>query len=131
MSDNVQATRRMLDAWDSGDLSGWAAGLHDDVTWIPLVENTQTEPIQGADATLAFVMDWIKPWEAYSIHELEIREAGDDQVVLSTRQVGRLPGGAEVAMDMHAVGTFHDGKLFEMRWFTHKPDALEAAGLAK
>jgi ketosteroid isomerase-like protein len=128
---NVEIARRMLDTWDSGDLSEWARGLHEEVTWVPLMKNTQTEPIHGADATLAFVRDWIEPWEDYSIEELAVLDAGDDRVLLSTRQFGRHPTGAEVTMEMHAVGTFRDGKLYEMRWFTDKATALEAAGLSE
>ena len=129
--ENVRLTQRMVDAWTSGNLSEWAKGLHEDVTWVPLAENTQVEPTQGAEATLAFVRDWIEPWETYDIEALAIHEAGDDLIVLSTRQFGRHPTGAEVTMDMHAVGTFRDGKLFEMRWFANKADALEAAGLSE
>ena len=72
----MELTRRMLDSWDSRDLSEWATGLHEEVTWVPLMENTQVEPIQGTDATLAFVRDWIEPWEAYSIEELESSTRG-------------------------------------------------------
>ncbi len=41
--ENVERVRRMLDAWDSGDLSEWADGLHEEIEWVPLAENTQTE----------------------------------------------------------------------------------------
>ena len=120
--------RRMVDAWDSGDLSRWADGLHEEIEWVPLAENTQTEPIHGAEATLAFVADWIEPWEEYTVEALAIIDAGD-WVVLSTRQSGKLPTGSEISVEMHAAGAFRDGKLVEMRWFTHEADAIEAAGL--
>ena len=126
--ENVELARRMVDAWDSGDLSVWAKGLHEEVVWVPLAENTQTEPIDGAEATLAFVADWIEPWDEYTIEVLRIIDAGDS-VVISTRQAGKLPTGAEVGIEMHAAGTFRDGKLVEMRWFTNEGDALKAAGL--
>lgn len=74
--ENVELARRMVDAWDSGDLSRWADGLHEEVRWVPLAENTQTEPIHGAKATLAFVADWIEPWDEYTIEVLRIIDAG-------------------------------------------------------
>ena len=80
--ENVELARRMIDAWDSGDLSEWAKGLHEEVKWVPLAENTQTEPIDGAEATLAFVADWIEPWDEYTIEVLRIdrrRGLGRDQ----------------------------------------------------
>jgi ketosteroid isomerase-like protein len=126
--ENVNLVRRMLEAWDSGDLSEWADRLHEEITWVPLAENTQTEPIQGAEATLAFVADWIEPWEEYKVEPLRIIDAGDS-VVMSTRQSGKHSAGAEITMEMHAAATFRDGKLVEMRWFMREADALQAAGL--
>jgi hypothetical protein len=38
---------------------------------------------------------------------------------------------SEENVEMHAAGAFRDGKLVEMRWFTHKADALEAAGVSE
>jgi ketosteroid isomerase-like protein len=128
--ENVELVQRMLDAWDSGDLSEWGEGLHEEIRWVPLAENTQTEPIQGVNATLAFVADWIEPWEEYTVEALGIIDAGDS-VVLSTRQSGKHSTGAEISMEMHAVGNFRDGKLVEMRWFMEKAEALEAAGLSE
>jgi ketosteroid isomerase-like protein len=128
--ENVEVVRRMLAAWDSGDLSEWAEGLHEEVEWVPLAENTQTEPIRGKEATLAFVADWIEPWEEYTVEPLAIIDAGD-WVVLSTRQSGMHPSGGEISMEMHAVGAYRDGKLIQMRWFLDKAAALEAAGLSE
>jgi ketosteroid isomerase-like protein len=128
--ENVEILRRLVGAWDSGDLSEWAKGLHEEVTWVPLAENTQTEPIRGKEATLAFVADWIEPWDEYRVELLGIVDAGD-WVVMSTRQFGKLPTGAEISIDMHAAGVFRDGQVIEMRWFMHEADALEAAGLSE
>jgi ketosteroid isomerase-like protein len=127
--ENMEKMRRMLDAWDSGDLTEWADGLHEDITWVPLAENTQTEPIHGVEATLAFVADWIEPWDEYTVELLRFIDV-DDMVVMSTRQSGKHPTGAEISMEMHAVATVRDGKLVEMRWFMSEAEALEAAGLS-
>ncbi len=128
--ENVERVRRMLDAWDSGDLSEWADGLHEEIEWVPLAENTQTEPIRGREATLAFAADWIEPWEEYTIEPLGIIDAGDC-VVMSTRQTGKHSTGGEISMEMHAVAAFRDDKLVEMRWFMDEADALAAAGLSE
>jgi ketosteroid isomerase-like protein len=42
--ENVEIMRRIIAAWDSGDLSEWANGLHEEIKWVPLAENPQTEP---------------------------------------------------------------------------------------
>jgi ketosteroid isomerase-like protein len=128
--ENVEMVQRIVEAWNSGDLSEWGENLHEEITWIPLAENPQTEPIHGADAALAFVADWIEPWEEYTVETLGITDAGDS-VLLSTRQSGKHRTGAEISMEMHAVGSFRDGKVIEMKWFMEKADALEAAGLSE
>jgi ketosteroid isomerase-like protein len=128
--ENVEIMRRIIRAWDSGDLSEWAKGLHEEITWVPLAENPQTEPIHGAEATLAFVADWIEPWEQYTVELLGIIDAGD-WVVISTHQSGTLSTGAEVSIEMHAAGKFRDGQVIEMRWFTRDADARAAAGLSE
>jgi ketosteroid isomerase-like protein len=126
--ENVEIVKRMVDVWNRGDLAGWAEGLHEEIKWVPLAENTQTETICGADATLAFVKDWLEPWEEYRIEVLRILDAGD-WFVMCTRQSARHSTGAEISMDMHAAGTLREGKLVEMKWFMEEADAREAAGL--
>jgi ketosteroid isomerase-like protein len=101
-----------------------------EVKWVPLPENTQTEPIQGKEATLTFVADWIEPWEEYTVELLRIIDAGD-WVVISTRQSGKLPTGAEIRIEMHGAAAFRDGQVIEARWFMHEAGALEAAGLSE
>jgi hypothetical protein len=49
--------------------------------------------------------------------------------VISTRQSGRLPTGAEISIEMHAAGEFRDGQVVEMRWFMNEVEARKAAGL--
>jgi ketosteroid isomerase-like protein len=128
--ENVEIMRRIIDAWDSGDLSEWANGLHEEIKWVPLAENPQTEPIHGAEATLAFVADWIEPWEEYTVELLGIIDAGE-WVVISTRQFGKLPTGAEISIEMHAAAEFRDDQVVEMRWFMNEADAREVAGLSE
>ena len=127
--ENVEIMRGIVGAWDSGDLSEWAKGMHDEITWFPLAENTQTEPLRGKEATLAFTADWIEPWEDYRVELLGLVDAGD-RVVISTRQIGKLPTGSEITIEMHAAAAFRDGQVVEMRWFMHEADALEAAGVS-
>jgi ketosteroid isomerase-like protein len=128
--ENVETLQRLVAAWDSDDLSEWATALHEEITWVPLLEYTETEPVHGVEATLAFAADWIEPWEKYSVELLGIIDAGD-WAVMSTRQSGTLPTGAEVTIEMHAAAAFRGGKLIEIRWFMSEADAREAAGLSQ
>ena len=65
--ENVEAARRMIDDWNRGDIDEWAQGLREDVVWVPLTENPQTEPARGVDDVRQFVSDWVAPWDQYRI----------------------------------------------------------------
>jgi uncharacterized protein (TIGR02246 family) len=127
--ENIQAVRQMIDAWNSGEVERWANGLADDVVWVPLAENPQTEPVQGREATREFVLDWVEPWDEYKVEIIRVVDAGDWVVVLAHHEA-RHESGAEVSMDMHVVAAFREGKGTEFRWFTDEAEALSAAGIA-
>jgi ketosteroid isomerase-like protein len=119
----------MIEALNRGDLASWAGELHDEIVWVPLAENPQTEPVRGVDAVLAFLSDWLEPWDEYTAGVSRIIEDGD-RVFLATRQTARREAGAEISMDMYAAATYRDGRLIECRWFMNEADALRAAGIA-
>jgi ketosteroid isomerase-like protein len=126
--ENVERVRRMIDAWNRGDITGWADALHEDVEWFPLAENPQTEPVHGVDAVREFVADWVKPWDELRIEVTRILDAGD-WVVSAGRQTARHESGAEISMENYVACAFRDGKIVEFRWFMNESDALAAAGL--
>jgi ketosteroid isomerase-like protein len=128
--ENIETMRRALEAWNRGDLDAWAEFVADDVVWHPLAEMTQTEPVRGKQATLAFVRDWIEPWQAYRIEVKRLIDAGD-RVVMITTQTGTDESGTEVPIDMHGVALMRDGKLVEMKWFQDERAALEAASVSE
>jgi ketosteroid isomerase-like protein len=124
----VQLARQMIEAWNKGEVDQWASDLDDDVVWVPLAENPQTEPVQGREATREFVLDWVQPWDEYKIEIIRIVDAGDRVVILGHHEA-RHESGAEISMDMHVVATVRDGKGREFRWFTDEAEALAAAGI--
>jgi ketosteroid isomerase-like protein len=126
--ENVQVARRMIDAWNRGEIDEWANGLHEEVVWVPLAENPQTEPIQGIEAVRAFVLDWIEPWDEYTAEIFRIVDRGD-WVVVGARHDAKHASGAEIRMDMYVAAAIRDGKGIVFRWFTDEAEALRAAGI--
>jgi ketosteroid isomerase-like protein len=126
--ENVQAMRRMLDAWNRGDIDEWASGFDDEIVWYPLAENPQTEPIHGIEAVREFVSDWLEPWEAYTVDITRIIDQGD-WVVVAARHDARHESGAEISMDMYLAAAYREGKGVEARWFMDEADALRVAGI--
>lgn len=129
MSDeNVQFARRMIDAWNRGEVDEWAEGLDEDVVWVPLAENPQTEPIRGVEAVREFVLDWIEPWDQYTAEIFRIVDR-EDWVVLGARHDATHASGAEISMDMYVAARIRDGRGVEFRWFTDQSEALRVAGI--
>jgi len=126
--ENVELVRRMIDAWNRGDITGWASCLDKEVKWFPLAENPQTEPVHGVDAVLEFVADWVEPWDELKIEVTRIVDAGD-WVVIAGRQTARHESGAEISMENYVASAFRDGKVVESRWFMNESDALDVAGV--
>jgi len=126
--ENIQVARRMIEAWNRGDMDEWARGLHDEIVWYPLADNPRPEPIRGVDAVMEFVADWLEPWDDYRVELARILDRGD-WVVISTRQWAKHQTGGEISMDMHAAAAYRDGKVVQWRWFMDESDALIAAGL--
>ncbi len=126
--ENVEATRRMLDAFNSGDVDGWVRGLHPDVVWVPIPEYTVTEAIRGPGPVREFVADWVGAWDQYTVDVTRIFDDGD-WVVVGGRHEARHQSGAEISMDMFVAAAYRDGKGIEFRWFTNEADALKAAGI--
>jgi ketosteroid isomerase-like protein len=126
--ENLQVARQMIDAWNRGDLDGWASGLDEEVIWVPLAENPQTEPIRGRESVRAFVQDWVDPWDEYTIEITRVVDHGD-WVVIGAHHDAKHESGAEVSMDMYVAAAVRDGKGVEFHWFTDETDAFRAAGI--
>jgi ketosteroid isomerase-like protein len=82
------------------------------------------------EEVLAFVTDWIEPWDDYTVQPTRIVEGGDWVMVAATHS-GRHRSGTEISMEMYTAGRVRDGKFIELRWFMDEADALRAAGLSE
>ena len=125
---NVQLVRRLVDAFNSGDLEEWVGGLDPDVVWVPIPEYTETEAIRGREPVRDFILDWVGAWERYTIAVTRVHDQGD-WVVLGGQHEATHGTGAEMSMEMFVAAAYRDGKGVEFRWFTNESDALRAAGI--
>jgi ketosteroid isomerase-like protein len=130
---NVDVFRRMVQAFNNGDLEALVAECDPAVEW-------EEQSIPGVQP-LYLGHDGVRRWWAETVlgaeEELgsvegrveEVKEAGDT-VIASIRFEGEgRSSGARVPMVVHIVGTFRDGKLVRRQVFLTLAEALEAAGL--
>ena len=71
-------------------------------------------------------------WETPRFQLFELVEVGVDKTVGEQRSdVRGKASGAGVTWSYWQVGTFRDGKLIRIEWFTSRAEALKAAGLSE
>ena len=130
--ENVDVGRRMLQAFNDGDIEDIVADCDPAVEWeeqsIPGVEPLYCghDGVRRWAAAILGVREELGPLEG----RLEgVKEAGD-MVIGSVRFEGEgRSSGVRVPMHVHMVGTFRDGKLVRRQVFLTLAEALEAAGL--
>jgi ketosteroid isomerase-like protein len=97
---------------------------------IPAREWPEYAPIRGAEAIWDFYAEVTTAWEEGSFEFVEIIEAGDDTVIANAQREARgKASGAGVPFSYWLVLTFRHGKTIRIEWYSHRAQALEAAGL--
>jgi ketosteroid isomerase-like protein len=130
--ENVDVGRRMLQAFNDGDIEAIVAGCDPAVEWeeqsIPGVEPLYHghDGVRRWAAAIQAVREELGPLEG----RLEGVKETDDMVIASVRFEGEgRSSGVRVPMHVHMVGTFRDGKLVRRQVFLTLAEALEAVGL--
>jgi ketosteroid isomerase-like protein len=114
-----------------GRIEEGKALLDPDMHWAEPEEAPDRRVVQGRDAALAALSEWLEAWEGYEIELVDVVEAPGDRVVQSIRQ--RATGaasGVPFEGDLYQVWTFRDGVPVRMEMFFDRARALQAAGLA-
>lgn len=124
----MEAVRKICAAWERGDGLGALKYMSPDiavcVTHIP-------EPAEGSGhrAMRRAMATWVRAFESFEFVVDEYWDGGDQVVVLS-RQQGRLPGREQLVEGRFVhVWTVTDGKAVRFEDFATKEEALEAVGL--
>ena len=130
--ENVEVGRRMLQAFNDGDIEAIVAECDPAVEW-------EEQSIPGVEP-LYRGHDGVRRWWTETFGEElgsiegrfeEVKEA-DDTVIASVRFEGEgRSSGARVQMPVHLVLTFRDGKLVRRQVFLTPAEALAAVGLAE
>jgi len=85
--------------------------------------------IHGKDAVIDFWRDYSDTWDEHVFEPIEIREAGEDQVVVVADQRGRgKESGVPFEFRSGTIFTLRGGSVVKMKFFRNGEAALEAAG---
>jgi ketosteroid isomerase-like protein len=137
MSENhAEVVRRFVEALVSGqDEDYWQqvlADLDSDVAVDDLDISLDTERYRGCDEFLRWIADWSESWGSWRIDGVEVRPAGDGQLIaLFVMHVAGRGSGIELSRQDAMVFTLREGKIAHIVYYNDQQAALEAAGLAE
>ena len=84
----------------------------------------------GLEEVRAGFREWVDSWENYRYEVLDVIDAGEDKVVVTSRQTGKGRGsGVEIEVTNAVVNTLRNGKVIRMDVYPTPAEALEAVGL--
>src|SRR5512133_1883628 len=130
--ENVEIVRKLIDAFNRGDLDAWAGFLSPEVAWesLPLVG------FRDVYRGRAEAREWIELLvEDFEEAHLEIEETtalSDDRVLIGYTQIGRGRGsGLPGELRGWAILWVAKGLITRRQVFWTRDEALEAAGLSE
>ena len=128
--ENVEAVRRMWDAWLAGDVQTALSFVDTDVEW----DGTNLPDghvARGHEAILDHIRRWADQWDDWTVEVERIVDAGSEQVVLFMRERGRSKSGLEMDERHAELYICRDGKVIRRQGFSDPDQALEAVGLSE
>jgi ketosteroid isomerase-like protein len=144
--ENVEVVRRTLEislegirrrdfgaAFDQGVAEGlFAPNLEWKGGWRAGVGVAGLGDVVGREGIVGFMGRWTEDFDDFAVETEEVIDAGNDQVVAVTRQVGTGKGsGAPVEMHPGMVFTLEDRRIVRVTIYIEPAKALKAAGLAE
>ncbi len=129
--ENVDAVRSSIEGWNCGDLDAWLGSAHPDVEFRPSGVYLGVDPIYRGVAELRrFWTTFREPWESLQVRIDQMREVGDDVVMLGTFD-GHARDGMRVQREVAWVWRFVDDLCVRADAYGTWKEALEAAGLSE
>jgi ketosteroid isomerase-like protein len=127
--ENVEVVRRAWEAYMRRDNEAALALYHPEAE---LRHPLDGSVYRGLDGVRAFFRDWHAAWSELLSNDVEEWiDAGEDVIaVMRIRARGRSSG-VTVERREWDVWTVRDDKLWRLRIYTSRADALEAAGLSE
>ena len=129
--ENVEVIRGGLEAWNRGDLDVLLKVMDPEVELTPVI----AQLVEGGDAVYRgipgarrFWEDWRIAWN-FQFGDLDLREAGDDVVMITQASVTSHASGLDLDTPMAAVFTLRNERLIRMTSYLDPAEALEAVGL--
>jgi ketosteroid isomerase-like protein len=118
----------MFDAWNDGNVNRMIEFWAEDGAWEDPPEMPDRRVIAGRDNIEAHLSDLIDLVGGMRVEVGELREVGDEVVAIVTFHVMGAHSGVQFDAPSFHVIRFESGRVSRYRVFTHRHEAMRAAG---
>jgi ketosteroid isomerase-like protein len=129
--ENVEIVRKVVDAFNRGDLQSFKAPFAPDSVIVPLRAEMENTIFRGRDAAEQFFAAANESWDSPQAGIEEVRDGGGWLLVLGSFRARGRASGAEINAKIGWIVRFGDGAITSFHIFADREQALEAAGLSE
>jgi ketosteroid isomerase-like protein len=127
-AENVEVVRKVLDEWNRGDVQALLGRTSEDLEWHPaLVESVEGGVFRGHDGFREFLRDWTSTWESWELEAEEIRELGEQVLVLTRVHAKGRGSGVVLDQSFAHLFEFREGLICRAQTFFDRDEALAVA----
>jgi ketosteroid isomerase-like protein len=131
--ENVEFLSRHLEDWQRDDFDAFVSKTHPDIEWHAVLQRLVEGPgsvYRGREGIGRLWHAYRTEFDGFEVEADEIRDVGDDRVVLLGRISWRgAASGIETESPFAMVVTIREGKMFRSLDYLSREDALKAVGL--
>jgi ketosteroid isomerase-like protein len=142
--ENVEVVRQLLAPFEQGDIGPL---FRDEATWATMTagaapfftpdfecvfvrDDVGRAAYRGLEGLRAAWLDWLSPWASYRPGVEDVIDAGEDRVLVLTRDHARPKGAdAEVYFSGAPVWTVRNRKIARIEFYWNRAEGRLAAGL--
>ncbi len=128
---NVAVATRAIDAFNGGDVDGFAAQTTADFEWSPSMVAIEGETFRGREGIDTYFGRLSEAWVKFHIHRDRIRESADVVVMLGRLEGRGKTSGVPVDASLGMVFDFREGAISRIRGYLDHAEALRAAQLSE
>ena len=130
--ENLDIPRRLIDAYNRGDIPSFLDYLDPDVEWIPIMAALEGRVYRGHAGVRRWLDDLATDWEYFEPCYEEYHDLGDRVLILGRWRARGRSSGVELTNQPAAwLYKIKDGRAVWMRTFTDRAEALESAGVSE
>jgi ketosteroid isomerase-like protein len=125
---NVDTVRDVLGEWNRGDVEALIARTTEDFEWHPvLVASVEGGAYRGHDGFREFMGEWTSTWDSWNLEPEEMREYGDQVLVLTRVHARGRGSGVELDQSLAHLFEFRGGLVCRAETFLDRDRAIEVA----